>query len=84
MIRYSCAIGMIGHVDAGERADLAREHAAGVDHDLGLDRAPVGHDARHLGRARRVIPVTRVLVLISAPRRRAPSASAKVSWLGSM
>jgi hypothetical protein len=30
------------------------------------------------------IPVTRVFVLISAPRRRAPSASAKVSWLGSM
>jgi hypothetical protein len=31
-----------------------------------------------------VIPVTRVFVSISAPPRRAPSASAKVSWLGSM
>jgi hypothetical protein len=30
------------------------------------------------------IPVTRVEVLTSAPRRRAPSASANVSWLGSM
>jgi len=28
--------------------------------------------------------VTRVFVLTSAPRRRAPSASANVSWLGSM
>ena len=30
------------------------------------------------------MPVTRVEVLTSAPRRRAPSASANVSWLGSM
>ena len=30
------------------------------------------------------MPVTLVLVAISAPRRRAPSASANVSWLGSM
>jgi hypothetical protein len=36
-------------------------------------------------RPRRVrIPVTRVRCSISAPRRRAPSARAKVSWLGSM
>ena len=33
------------HLDPGERADLAREHAAGVDHDLRLDRALVGLDA---------------------------------------
>jgi hypothetical protein len=30
------------------------------------------------------MPVTRVFVFTSAPRRRAPSASACVSWLGSM
>ena len=30
------------------------------------------------------IAVTRVVVLTSAPRRRAPSARANVSWLGSM
>ena len=30
------------------------------------------------------MPVTRVCVATSAPRRRAPSASASVSWLGSM
>ena len=30
------------------------------------------------------IPVTRVASQISAPRRRAPSMSANVSWLGSM
>ena len=36
------------HVDAGEGADLLREHAARVDHDPGLDRAPVGLDAGHL------------------------------------
>ena len=34
-------------VDARQRADLAREHAARVDDDLGLDRAPVGLHARH-------------------------------------
>ncbi len=34
-------------VHAGERADLPREHAAGVDDDLGLDRALVGDDAGH-------------------------------------
>ncbi len=34
------------HVDAGERADLLREHAARVDHDLRLDLALVGHDPR--------------------------------------
>ena len=33
-------------VDACERADLAREHAARVHDDLGLDRAAVGLDAR--------------------------------------
>ena len=32
-------------VDAGELADLLREHAAGVDDDLGLDLAFVRLDA---------------------------------------
>ena len=71
-----------GDVDAGERADLAREHPARVDDDLGLDLAAVGLDAATRPRWTRM-PVTRVPVSISAPRRRAPSASAKVSWLGS-
>ncbi len=31
-------------VDAGERPDLARIHASGVDDDLGLDLAPIGLD----------------------------------------
>ena len=32
---------------AGQAADLGGEHAAGVDHDLGLDRAPLGLHATH-------------------------------------
>ena len=71
-------------VDPRERADLARVHAAGVDDDLGLDLAAVGLDRLDAAAARSRMPVTRVLVAISAPRRRAPSASANVSWLGSM
>ena len=35
------------HVDAGHPPDLRRVHAAGVDHELGLDRALVGHDLPH-------------------------------------
>ena len=33
-----------GDVDPGERSELLREHAAGVDDDLGLDLAAVGLD----------------------------------------
>ena len=35
------------HADAGHAADLGRVHAAGVDHDLGLDLAAVGAHAAH-------------------------------------
>ena len=35
------------HAHARHAADLRGEHAAGVDHDLGLDRAPLGLHAAH-------------------------------------
>ena len=43
--RYSCAIGTIGTLTPGERAELLREHPAGVDDDVSLDLALVGGDA---------------------------------------
>ena len=68
---------------AGQAPDLGREHAAGVDDDLGVDRPRARCTRAARGRGRTSIPVTRVLVKIRQPPRRAPSASALVSWLGS-
>ena len=38
--------GMQRHRDAGHRTDLARPHAAGINHVIGLDRPLVGHHTR--------------------------------------
>ena len=71
---------MIGIVDAGEPADLRREHPAGVDDDVGaiVSRpfAAVLHRRRRVTRPRSTpIPTTRVCVRIwtPAPARRPPA-----------
>src|ERR1700722_5339838 len=75
------------HAHAGEAPELGGEHAAGVDHDLRLDRPP-----RRPPRTRRPpmpppvstsMPVARVWVKIRQPPARALSASAVVSSEGS-
>ena len=75
--RYSWANGTIGTRTPAMRADLRGEHAARVDHHLGLDRTPLGLHAAHApaaGHARSTsMPVTRVCVKICAPPSRAPS-----------
>ena len=44
--RYWWAIGMIGTVTPTRRADLRREHAAGVDDDVGPDLVALAARAR--------------------------------------
>ena len=63
------------HPHAGQAPDLGGEHAARVDDDLGLDRAPLGLTPRTRPPSTS-IPVTRVWVKIRTPPSRAPSASA--------
>ena len=72
-----------GHAHAGHAADLGGEHAARVDDDLGLDRAPFGLHAAHAPAAHVDRRSTRVWVKICAPPSRAPAASANVSCDGS-
>ncbi len=51
------------HAHAGHAPDLGREHAARVDHDLGLDRRPTRSARRARAPPRSTsIPVTRVCV----------------------
>ena len=75
------------HVDPDQPADLGREHAPGIDHDVGPDRAPLaglldlhpGHPAGPSNRSPRpALPVS-----IRAPRARAPAARARASPDGS-
>ena len=58
------------HAHAGQAADLGREHAAGVDDDLGLDR-PHSVCTPRTRPSRTSIPVTRVCVKTCAPPSRA-------------
>ena len=84
---------LVGHRDdrdgyARHPPDLRREHPAGVDDDLGLDRlalAALGpRPRRRVTRPRATLmPTTRVCWRIVAPRERAPAASACASPDGS-
>ena len=81
--RYSCAIGITGTTTPASRPiSAANIPPASTTTSVSIDPRSVWTPVT---RPRSTpIPVTRVDVAISAPWRRAPSASAKVSWLGSM
>ena len=83
VIRYSCAIGTIGTVTpAMAPISAANMPPALTTTSVAIEPLSV---STPVTRPRSTpIPVTRVLVWSSAPWRRAPSASANVSWLGSM
>ena len=81
--RYSCAIGMIGTLTPA-RAPISRAYMPPALITIPVSIAPRSVSTPVTSPRSTVIPVTRVFVLTSAPRRRAPSASANVSWLGSM
>ena len=74
--RYWWDIGSERDADAGHAADLGGEHAAGVDHHLGLDVAAVGAHAAHPARRAPRSRSPGSSVKIRQPPRRAPSASA--------
>ena len=81
--RYSCAIGTIGTVTPASRPSSA----ANIPPALTTTSASISplSVTTPVTRPRSTgIAVTRVLVAISAPPRRAPSASANVSCDGSM
>ncbi len=82
VIRYSCAIGTIGTFTPAS-APISNAYMPPVFTTISVSISPRSvSTVRTRPRSRRM-PVTRVPVLTSAPRLRAPSASASVSWLGS-
>ena len=83
MTRYSCAIGITGTTTPA----IAPSSAANIPPALttiSVSMRPLSVSTAWTRSRSASIPVTRVFVSISAPPRLAPSASAKVSWLGSM
>ena len=81
--RYSCAIGMIGTLTPA-RAPISFANMPPALITIPVSIMPLSVSTPVTSPRSTAIPVTRVLVLTSAPRRRAPSARANVSWLGSM
>ena len=80
---YSCAIGTTGTLTpARPPSSFANMPPALTTISASIE--PLSVSTPVTFRRSTPIAVTRVFVSISAPPRRAPSASAKVSWLGSM
>ena len=82
-MRYSWAIGMIGTVTPASRP-ISPANIPPAFTTTSVSIEPLSVSTPTTRPRSSPIPVTRVFVLISAPRRLAPSASANVSWLGSM
>jgi hypothetical protein len=83
VIRYSCAIGTIGTFTSAS-TPISRAYIPPALITVSVSMEPRSVSTPATRPRSTEMPVTRVPVAISAPRRRAPSASAKVSWLGSM
>ena len=83
VIRYSWAIGIIGTLTAASRPSSAANMPPALT-TTSVSIEPLSVSTPTIRPRSTPRPVTRVWVAISAPRRRAPSASATVSWLGSM
>ena len=81
--RYSCANGITGTVTPASRPSSAANIPPALT-TTGVSIEPLSVSTPVMRPRSTPIPVTRVLVATSAPPRRAPSASAKVSWDGSM
>ncbi len=81
--RYSCAIGITG-TSTPASAPISRANMPPALITISVSIEPLSVSTPITRPRSTPIAVTRVFVLISAPRRRAPSASANVSWLGSM
>ncbi len=81
--RYSCAIGTIGTTTPAS-APISRAYIPPAFTTTSVSISPRSVSTASTRPPRVRMPVTRVDVAISAPRRRAPSARANVSWLGSM
>jgi hypothetical protein len=80
-MRYSCAIGTIGTFTLA-REPISRAYMPPALTTISVSIGPRSVSTPVTRPRWTARPVTRVAVAISAPRRRAPSASASVSWLG--
>ena len=83
VIKYSWAIGMSGTVTPTMRP-ISGANIPPALITSSVSMSPLSVITRRTRPSRTSMPVTRVSSQISAPRRRAPSMSANVSWLGSM